>query len=437
MHLPRPISEQLSPLFQGIAQRTSGHLDRDPGQAVQRVVIRQAFAYLRRHYPILVLPRFAVVTRYDDVKDVLARDEDFGVTEVYAERMERTSGPFILGMERTARYEREAAWLRGAVHDDDVARVRHLTRGYVADALEAARRASRGDVVELDLVARLTRRIPVLLIRDYFGVPVADEAQMMRWMRATFWELFLNLTNDRGVRRAAEEAAAELNPYLEQVIAARAQELADGDDRDDFLSRLIRTRASFGETPFSDFDVRRNLAGVIIGAVDTLNKAGAQLVAELLRRPEQLAAAQRAARADDLDLVSRYAFEALRYDPLNPILLRVCRRDTFLAPGTPREASIAAGTTVCVATQSAMFDPERFERPEEFRVDRPYESYLLFGDGQHRCFGEAFNRVILPELLLALLRLPQLRRPRGRRGMMTFEGPFPDRFLLEFEHALS
>src|SRR5690606_18933840 len=119
MHLPRPISEQLSPLFQGIAQRTSGHLDRDPGQAVQRVVIRQAFAYLRRHYPILVLPRFAVVTRYDDVKDVLARDEDFGVTEVYAERMERTSGPFILGMERTARYEREAAWLRGAVHDDD------------------------------------------------------------------------------------------------------------------------------------------------------------------------------------------------------------------------------------------------------------------------------------------------------------------------------
>lgn len=147
MHLPRPISEQLSPLFQGIAQRTSGHLDRDPGQAVQRVVIRQAFAYLRRHYPILVLPRFAVVTRYDDVKDVLARDEDFGVTEVYAERMERTSGPFILGMERTARYEREAAWLRGAVHDDDVARVRHLTRGYVADALEAARRVDRKSVV--------------------------------------------------------------------------------------------------------------------------------------------------------------------------------------------------------------------------------------------------------------------------------------------------
>lgn len=437
MHLPAPITEQVLPFVNRVVTRTSAHLDRDPSQSLQRAVLRQGFAFLRSHYPILVLPRFALVTRHDDVEDVLAREQDFGVTEIYAERMGRTSGPFILGMERTPQYERESRWLRSAVRDGDLPRIRRLTRGYVDDALKTARRASSGDFVEIDLVSTLSRRIPVLLIHDYFGVPVADEAQMMRWMRATFWELFLNLTNDGRVRRAAEEASAELNPYLERIIAARTQEIESGSDRDDFLTRLLRTRADFGEPAFSDFDVRRSLAGIIIGAVDTLNKAIAQLVAELLRRPEQLAAAQRAAQDDDLELVSRYAFEALRYDPLNPILLRVCRRDTLLAPGTPREAQVNAGTTVCVATQSAMFDPERFERPEEFRLDRPYENYLLFGDGQHRCFGEAFNRVIIPELLMALLRLPKLRRPRGRRGMMSFEGPFPDELLLEFEHALS
>lgn len=435
--LPKPIAAQLKPLVDRISGLTAPHRDGSASQMVQKALLRQAFDYLRAQHPVLVLPRFAVVTRHDDVKDVLARDQDFGVTEIYADRMRRTSGPFILGLERTPEYEREARWLRGAVHDGDLGRIRQLTLGYIDEALTTARRAATGGVVRFDLVSTLSRRIPARLINDYFGVPVDDEAQMMRWMRATFWELFMNLTSNGRVRRAAEQASAELNPYLEGVIVTRRLELDRGDGRDDFLSRLIRTRAATGAPAFNDYDVRRSVAGIIIGAVDTLNKAIAQLVAELLSRPAELLGAQQAAQGGNLDLVSRYAFEALRYEPLNPLLLRVCRRDSVLAAGTPREAQISAGSTVCVATQSAMFDPDVFELPQLFRVDRPYEKYLIFGDGQHRCFGEAFNRVIIPEVLAALLRLPNLRRAGGNDRSMTFEGPFPDRLLLEFDQPLS
>lgn len=435
--LQKPIDEQLKPLLDQVATWTRPHFDRPPSHALQKALTPQVFDYLREHHPVLVLPRFALVTRHDDVKSVLARDEDFGVTEIYAERMKRTSGPFVLGMERTPQYEREAAWLRNAIHDDDLDRIRQLTREYIDEALTAARRAATGDVVGIDIVTALGRRIPVRLINDYFGVPVGDEAQMMRWMRITFWELFMNLANNPKIRRRAEQACSELNPYLERVIQARRTEIERGAERDDFLSRLIRTRADFGEPAFDDVDVRRNVAGVIIGAVDTINKAATQLVAELLQRPRALQEARRAAERDDLDLVARHAFEALRFDPLNPFLLRVCHRDSIIAEGTARETRIPKGTTVCVATQGAMFDPDVFDKPHQFRVDRPYESYILFGDGQHRCFGEGFNRIILPELLAALARLPNLRRARGTDGFMSFEGPFPDRLRLEFDQPLN
>ena len=88
-------------------------------------------------------------------------------------------------------------------------------------------------------------------------------------------------------------------------------------------------------------------------------------------------------------------------------------------------------------TQAAMFDPEVFDEPHQFRPDRPYEPTLLFGDGQHRCFGERFNRAIIPEILFALLRLPRLERLTGSDGLMRYEGPFPDQLLLRYDRSSS
>jgi hypothetical protein len=73
---------------------------------------RVAFDLLRAVLPNLVLRRrfvtaydnggTAVVTRFDDVKDVLARDQDFEV--VYGPRMMQITGGqnFFLGMQNTA-----------------------------------------------------------------------------------------------------------------------------------------------------------------------------------------------------------------------------------------------------------------------------------------------------------------------------------------------
>jgi hypothetical protein len=41
--------------------------------------------------------------------------------------------------------------------------------------------------------------------------------------------------------------------------------------------------------------------------------------------------------------------------------------------------------------------------------------------------------VEIPELLAALLRLPNLRRAPGSEGQILYDGPFPNRLVLEFD----
>jgi cytochrome P450 len=79
-----------------------------------------------------------------------------------------------------------------------------------------------------------------------------------------------------------------------------------------------------------------------------------------------------------------------------------------------------------------MFDPDVFTSPAEFNGRRATE-YLHFGYGMHSCFGKAINGVEIPELLAALLRLPNLRRAPGSEGQILYDGPFPNRLVLEFD----
>jgi cytochrome P450 len=392
------------------------------GAGVQRAV----FGFLREHHPNLVLGKRALVTRAEDVNEVLRTDAVFGVTEVYAERMERTTGPFFLGMEDTPQYQRESSIARRAVHPEDLKRIRTLVHELAEHFIARARPTG-----ELDVVNGLTRPVALGMVDRFLGVPGPDPETMKRWMRIIFWDIFLNLGNDADVTARARTAGAELKTYMEGLIAQRRAGLAT-EGRDDFLTRLLRMQTDEA-TRLDDDAVRRTLGGIIVGAVDTTSKALAQLINELLERPEALAGARSAALAGDTARVAAHAFEALRFDPHNPLLLRTCHEDYVLARGTDREVRIARGTLVITSTISAMFDPAVMRDPDEFRVDRPPQGYMHFGRGLHTCFGERINHIVLPEVLQCLLRLRNLRRAPGGEGRMTFEGPFPDRLVVKFD----
>jgi cytochrome P450 len=234
------------------------------------------------------------------------------------------------------------------------------------------------------------------------------------------------------VRRVwAEPVAAELRAYVEQAIAARKR---DRGRHDDVLERCLRFQ-DMGLPGMSDREIRNNLIGLIVGAMPQASMLIPRLFEILLDRPQVLAEAQAAARAEDDTAVARYVFEASRFWPLAPGLFRQCEEDYRLAGGTWRSRVIPRGALVLAATRSAMFDGRRVEDPRSFRTDRPDHAYLHFGYGQHECFGLYMNRVMVPEICKAVLKLPGLRRAPGPEGRLRMDeefGIFPMNLTVEF-----
>ena len=379
-------------------------------------VLRPILNVLRRHKPVLTFGRKALATSHAAVTDVLARDTDFTIEPINAPRINRLDGPFILGMDRGPQYDREQAALRKAVRPYDLERVRTQAAARAAELIDAARPLGR-----IDVVGSYARLVAARTVADYFGMPGPNEPTLLRWMRATFQDVFLNVGNDAAVTAAAGAAGKELRAFEDALISAREADLGD---RDDVLTRLVQMR---GEGGWLDHDaIRRNLGGMIVGAVDTTSKFVTLAMNQLVQRPRELAEARAAADAGDLDRVRQYAYEAVRFDPHNAFLLRHAAHDAVIAG-----KKIKSGSAVLVSVLSAMFDPAAYPEPNAFRTDR--EAYLHFGYGMHTCFGVRINAVQIPELVGGLVRLPGLRRARGKSGRIVWDGPFPERFVLAFD----
>ncbi len=390
-------------------------------------LVKPLFTLMRKIRPIFVAPHIAAVSLYPDVLEVLANEQSFSVSPIYLSKMEATTGDFVLGLDNTPQYQTEIGLMRAVVTHGDVSAIKAITCHEAESRVQAAAAAGGS----IDAVAQLTRPIANAVVAEYFGAPGPDPTTNMRWMRSIFREIFLNLGNDPNMAKDASECAVGLNASLDAIIAERKRQLAAGEILpDDFLSRLVKLQATT-EPSFEDSVIRRIVGGTIVGTVDTNSKAAAQALDQLLVRPLSLEDARQAAVADDDALFARYVFEALRFNPQNPFLIRKCTRDTTIAAGTSRETTIKAGALVLVGTQSAMFDPDVFPEPDAFRADRPQNLYIHFGHGIHTCFGRYFAAEIIPGCLKPLVKMPGLRRSTGTG--LKYDGAFPDSYDLSFD----
>jgi cytochrome P450 len=394
---------------------------------------RRVFAVLRAFQPNLVLNRVlvkaydntgtVVVSRRQDVRDVLERDDVFEV--VYAPRMEMLTGGanFFLGMQDIPDYTRDVSNMRMVVRRDDLPTI---VRPIVAARAVALVAASGG---RLDVPQALTLPTAHHLLDAYFGAPGPTPAEMIDWTTTLFWYLFIDLGADPAFDAKATAAAEAIRTYLDLTIAARK---ASGRGGDDILGRCLALQAS-GAPGMDDLGVRNNLIGLLIGELPTTSCAANRALDQLLERPRALASAQAAARADDDALLAQHVFEALRFFPVNPIIYRRANRETSIADGTLRARRIQPGAIVMASNLSAMFDATALPSPNVFRTDRPWDAYMLWGYGMHTCFGDHLNRTTLPAILKPLLRQKNLRRA-AEVGHIDNDGtPFPVHFNVVFD----
>jgi cytochrome P450 len=376
------------------------------------------FALLRRVKPIAIIGNTAIVTRFEDVQEVLDRDQSFHVT--YGEKMRVVTGgnDFFLGMQDSPEYTRDVSHMRTVFRREDISdRVIPFVQK-TAGGLVAA--AGTG----LDVPKQLSKAVPARWIADYFGCPPPSDEELAVWASAIFRYLFTDLTNDPAVGQAAKEAAAKTRTWLDQTIAARK---ANPSSKDDVLGRCLALQ-SVAVPAMDDIDLRNNLLGILVGAIPTTSKCCVQALDQLLDRPEQLLGAQAAARANDDALLARYVLEALRFNPNNPGVFRIAAEDYPLAKGSLHGVTIRKGTLVLAATQSAMFDERIVDQPNDFRIDRPAWMDMHFGYGMHTCFGQYVNRVQIPGILKPLLQRSGLKRA----GQLQYDGPFPSSLPVSF-----
>jgi cytochrome P450 len=395
---------------------------------------RAAFAVLRAFQPNLVLNRVLVksypntgtviVSRRQDVRDVLERDGEFEV--VYAPRMEMITGGanFFLGMQDTPAYTRDTSAMRLAMRREDLPTI---VRPCLAEAAERIVAAAPG---MLDVPQALTLPAAAHLLDVYFGAPGPTAAQMIDWTTTLFWYLFIDLGADPALDAKAQAAAAALRAYLDGAIAARKASGALGDD---VLGRCLALQAG-GAPGLDDLGIRNNLVGLLIGELPTTSCAANRALDQLLERPAALAGARAAALADDDAGLAAHVFEALRFFPVNPVIYRRAVADTWIADGTLRASQVKKGAMVMASNLSAMFDGRDVPDPDAFRAGRPWDDYMLWGYGLHSCFGAWLNQTSLPAVLKPLLRRDGLRRAPGAAGRIDNAGtPFPVHLQVAFD----
>jgi cytochrome P450 len=376
---------------------------------------RNAMAVLRFARPHLALRQNLVkcyeaegsmlVTRAGDFHAVIERQDQFHV--VYGSRMRMLTGgrDFFLGMQDGPDYRRDTDAMRSIVKPNDLVAVVEMARAEAAAAL-----AGR----EVDLPPDLSARIPALMVQQYFGVEM-ETTQLIADATMMFHFLFSDLGADPAVTAAAMAAKDRVNAAIDASAASPRPGT--------LVARAVEAGRA-GSTAFDADGLRANIIGIVIGAIPTLSKASCLAVEELLRRPKVFAAVRTLAQSGDEAGVADHLWEALRFNPVNPVLYRRAAATTRIG-----NTEVAANTMVLAANLSAMFDEDVVEQPTRFIAGRPWGVYALWGEGLHLCWGDRINKAILPAMLTPLLAKPGLRQRAAPDSQGT---PFPRHYRLSW-----
>jgi cytochrome P450 len=358
--------------------------------------------------PTVRFRNYLLVSRWADVADVLARDGDFRIAPVNAERIEGVMGPFILGMDRSEALFAQRIAVYDAMNGADFAPVRTILEKEPAEFLTAAAEHDG----KIDVVNAYARKVAGHVAAALFGISGPSEADLLRVARAVFHETFLNLSNDETIRKTGRAAGQELKAW---IAGERERRLTSGDLGKDVLGRLLeRERAGV----LSDAEVGHVLAGLLVGSIDTTATAVSNIVVEIL---SDWALAENIRRdLNDRRRLYGWCWEALRRRPHNPVLLREAVEGASIA-GEP----VPAGTRVVAFTLAAMQDERVFDSPAVLNPDRPPHLYMHFGRSMHQCAGRDVNALQIPALIAALMRFSPSGRVRVKNA-----GPFPDQFYV-------
>ncbi|MEV4740974.1 cytochrome P450 [Streptomyces sp. NPDC049555] len=232
-----------------------------------------------------------------------------------------------------------------------------------------------------DLIPALAFPLPITVICELLGVPVADRADFRLWSTAAVTPTYVE-----GSAMTPPEANRRLREYFTALVAERRRALRTADDdteaQPDLLSALAVATTEEGRLTEQELISTAGLL-LVAGHETTVNLIGNGMLA-LLRNRDQLRLLQRRP-----ELLPQAVEEFLRYDgPVERAMLRVATEDVEIGG-----VVIPAGSLVTVGVAAAHRDPGRYPAPDRLDVTRGDRTHLGFGHGIHFCVGAPVSRM--------------------------------------------
>jgi cytochrome P450 len=349
-----------------------------------------------------------VLTRYDDVADVLRRPEEFssqiGLYPVRAWIPQAIDPPAHTGYRRLLN-----PWFTAEL-------MQKLEPHLEQYASELADQMLAKD--EFDFVADFADPFPTVIFCELAGFPRVDYPQIMDWKNmlmhandghsrgralalAKGRELGLPLDDERRVSteqwfKIRATVGMEIYAYLAKLLEQRRREPAD-----DLITKLLAAKYE-GERPLTQEELEDTLFLLFMAGLDTVASVLGLIVlgfaADPAKRREFVALMENPAG------VSSAIEELVRYHAIVTMPRRATRALGFGTEQFDENAIVAC------PSPAANRDPEHFPRPHELLFERSPNRHIGFGLGPHRCLGIHLARRELRVALQAFhRRLPDYR----------------------------
>ena len=347
-----------------------------------------AYKVLREEAPVWKDPisGIYVITRYDDIKDVLIDTETFRNERKFRARTNTRSevirnlyeekgwvpAPTLAGRDDPEHKEMKALFAH-AFRPQKIKQldpfVENLAIRLFDDFLPKG---------ECDWVKEFAIPLPLIVIGHQMGVPEADIWQIKAWTDAWVQRLGMMQTDEEAIWSTEMEIEAQ---HYFQPIFERLRKVPD----DTLLSDLVNTEIPEWGRTLTDEELHAEMmADTFVGGSETSTNAIAAGVMLLIEQHDQ--------------------WELLKSNPDKylPILIEEVLRLEGPVQGLFREAAsdvtlhgvkIAKGSTINIRYASANLDSSIFDRPSKLDLERSNSrQHLAFGFGVHYCMGAPLAR---------------------------------------------
>ncbi|CAM3754814.1 cytochrome P450 [Tsukamurella strandjordii] len=327
---------------------------------------------LRAEQPVYYNPErdFWALSRYDDVRAAF-RDT------------ERLSSAWGVTLEPAA-YTPDAEYAMSFIAMDDPRhmRIRRLVaKAFTPKRVGELRPWIEGRVrehwaaclerAEFDFVADFAALVPMEVISEMMGVPIADRDELCR-----LGDVLIHREDGVfDVPQPAAEAFFGLYRYYFDLVAERR-----GRPADDLVSALIAAQVE-GDGGEKQALTDAEIVGILILMIVAGNETTTKLLGNAMywgaRFPDEGAKPFAAPPR-----VGEWSAETLRYDTSTQMLLRRATSEVEF-----RGTVIPEGDRVLLLVASANRDAQIFDDAAAFRIGRDTSASLSFGFGSHFCLG--------------------------------------------------